>query len=86
MLFGAKNNEPAAAEIKVEKEIAEPKIKKRVSSLPKITFTYSSREKDPKFEAQSPSSKCIPLSSTEKKIAEPLRAVLKFEPQRKIVK
>jgi hypothetical protein len=26
--------------------LPEPKIKKRVSSLPKITFTYTSREKD----------------------------------------
>jgi hypothetical protein len=40
MLFGAKDNQPSEE----KKEIQQPQvIKKRVSSLPKITFTYSSR-------------------------------------------
>lgn len=76
MLFGRET--PAAPDraIAAEKLVGEARGRKRVSSLPKITFTYSSREKD--MVLKSPSARCIPPP------AEPLKAVLKAgSPRRK---
>lgn len=74
MLFGIQPKKTDAApqqEKPAVTEVVSPNNRKRILSMPKITFTYSSREKDGRIESHSPAFKAVIASSQAQKAAVP---------------